>query len=76
MVGKGIDLGLLGIPTLAEYKESYIQGMGWKTPSHWDFFVVFTLFKYGAAFEGVLTRFRKGKTFIKYFVFVLNPLNA
>jgi aminoglycoside phosphotransferase (APT) family kinase protein len=52
----GVDLAALGIPTEAEFVDSYRQRVGRKDIPHWTFFIVFSMFRSAAILAGVYRR--------------------
>ena len=53
---KGADLPALGIPTEAEYVASYCRRTGRKGIAHWEFYLIFNMFRIAAILHGVLAR--------------------
>ncbi len=52
----GVDLAALGIPTEAEFVDSYRQRVGRKDIPDWTFFIVFSMFRSAAILAGVYRR--------------------
>jgi aminoglycoside phosphotransferase (APT) family kinase protein len=54
----GLDLAALGIPSEAQYVNSYLRrtGRGPIDPSHWDFYLAYNLFRIAAILQGILKR--------------------
>ena len=57
---KGFDLAALGIPTEREYVAAYCQRTGRERIDHWEFYLVFNMFRIGAILHGVLARALQG----------------
>ncbi len=55
----GLD-GKGGIPTETEYLEAYCRRSGRSAIEHWDFFIVFNLFRLAAILQGIMVRAIKG----------------
>jgi len=49
----GIDRQALGIPSEEEYVALYCQRMGIEAIENWDFYVIFSMFRFAAILEGV-----------------------
>ena len=56
----GLDRAALGIPSEAEYVARYCALMGIDGIAHWDFYIVFSLFKLSAILQGVKKRALEG----------------
>jgi aminoglycoside phosphotransferase (APT) family kinase protein len=56
----GLDRQGIGIPTEAEYLEAYCRRSGRSGIEHWDFFIVFNLFRLAAILQGIMVRAIKG----------------
>lgn len=52
----GIDRSSLGIPTEAEYVDTYCQAMGIDKIDHWAFYLAFSFFRLAAIAQGVAKR--------------------
>ena len=54
----GLDLQELGIPTEAEYVKKYCERTGQPpiSPSHWDFYLAYNLFRIAAILQGIMKR--------------------
>jgi len=52
----GADRGALGIPTEAEYVETYCEAMGIEKIDHWAFYLAFSYFRLAAIAQGVAKR--------------------
>jgi aminoglycoside phosphotransferase (APT) family kinase protein len=54
----GLDLAALGIPSEAQYVNSYLRRTGRAAidPSHWDFYLAYNLFRIAAILQGILKR--------------------
>ncbi|MEJ6772869.1 MAG: phosphotransferase, partial [Porticoccaceae bacterium] len=48
----GIDRQALGIPTEQEYVAQYCERMGLESIPNWNFYVIFSLFRFGAILQG------------------------
>jgi aminoglycoside phosphotransferase (APT) family kinase protein len=57
---KGADLAALGIPTEAEYVASYCRRTGRTEIPHWEFYLIFNMFRIAAILHGVLARALQG----------------
>ena len=57
---KGADLELLGIPTEAQYVAAYCRRTGRARIPHWEFYLVFNMFRIAAILHGVLARALQG----------------
>lgn len=53
---KGAELAALGIPTEAEYVASYCRRTGRAEIPHWEFYLIFNMFRIAAILHGVLAR--------------------
>jgi aminoglycoside phosphotransferase (APT) family kinase protein len=56
----GADLEALGVPTEAEYVAAYCRRVGRKRIDHWEFFLIFNMFRIAAILHGVLARALQG----------------
>lgn len=56
----GLDRQGIGIPTEAEYLESYCNRSGRGRMENWDFFIVFNLFRLASILQGIMVRAIKG----------------
>ena len=59
----GVDLGALGIPTEAEYLQTYLQRTGRTTAvsaEHWRYYLVFNMFRLVSILQGIVARARQG----------------
>lgn len=52
----GLDRTTLGIPTEAEYVAKYCERRGTMVPDNWNFYLVFSYFRFLAIVQGVLKR--------------------
>jgi aminoglycoside phosphotransferase (APT) family kinase protein len=57
---KGADLAALGIPVEAEYVASYCRRTGRTEIPHWEFYLIFNMFRIAAILHGVLARALQG----------------
>jgi aminoglycoside phosphotransferase (APT) family kinase protein len=57
---KGADLAALGIPTEAEYVAAYCRRTGRKQIPHFEFYLIFNMFRIAAILHGVLSRALQG----------------
>lgn len=57
---KGCDFAALGIPTEDEYVAAYCRRAGRAEISHWEFYLVFNMFRIAAILHGVLARALQG----------------
>ena len=57
---KGFDLAALGIPTEAEQVSAYCRRTGRGEIPHWEFFLIFNMFRIAAILHGVLSRALQG----------------
>lgn len=57
---KGEDLGALGIPTEDEYVAAYCRRTGRDGIPHWEFYLIFSMFRVAAILHGVLARALQG----------------
>ncbi len=59
----GVDLAALGIPTEAEYLQTYLQRTGRTeaiSPEHWTYFLVFNMFRLVGIVQGIKKRALQG----------------
>ena len=56
----GIDRQALGIPTEQEYVAQYCERMGLESIPNWNFYVIFSLFRFAAILQGVGKRAQEG----------------
>jgi aminoglycoside phosphotransferase (APT) family kinase protein len=56
----GLDKQGIGIPSEAEYLRSYCARTGRGGIDHWDFFIVFNLFRLASILQGIMVRAIKG----------------
>ena len=56
----GLDRQGIGIPTEAEYLAAYCRRTGRERIEHWDFFIVFNLFRLASILQGIMVRAIKG----------------
>jgi aminoglycoside phosphotransferase (APT) family kinase protein len=56
----GADLAALGIPTEAEYVAAYCQRTGRVGIPHWEFYLIFNMFRIAAILHGVHSRALQG----------------
>ncbi len=56
----GLDRQGIGIPTEAQYLEAYCRRTGRSGIEHWDFFIVFNLFRLASILQGIMVRAIKG----------------
>jgi aminoglycoside phosphotransferase (APT) family kinase protein len=54
----GLDLASLGIPGEADYVKKYCERTGQPpiSPSHWDFYLAYNLFRIAAILQGIMKR--------------------
>jgi len=52
----GVDLAALGIPTEEEYVVAYGERTGRGRPPHWEFYMVYSLFRLAAIMQGIAKR--------------------
>jgi aminoglycoside phosphotransferase (APT) family kinase protein len=52
----GVDREALGIPTEEQYVKEYCQRMGLANIEHWNFYLVFSFFRFAAILQGVKSR--------------------
>jgi len=52
----GVDLAALGIPTEEEYVAAYCRRTGRGALGHWEFYLIFNMFRIGAILHGVHSR--------------------
>ena len=57
---KGADFAALGIPTEAEYVAAYCRRTGAHGIPHWEFYLIFNMFRIAAILHGVLARALQG----------------
>ncbi len=57
---KGADLASLGIPSEAEYVAAYCQRTGRAGIPHFEFYLIFNMFRIAAILHGVLSRAQQG----------------
>ena len=57
---KGFDLAALGIPSEEEYVAAYCKRTGRDAIDHWEFYLVFNMFRIAAILHGVLARALQG----------------
>jgi len=57
---KGADLAALGIPAETEYVASYCRRTGRTEVPHWEFYLIFNMFRIAAILHGVLARALQG----------------
>jgi aminoglycoside phosphotransferase (APT) family kinase protein len=59
---QGLDLAALGIPAEAEYVAAYCRrvGRGPIDPRHWDFYIIYNLFRIAAILQGIMGRVKDG----------------
>jgi aminoglycoside phosphotransferase (APT) family kinase protein len=59
---QGLDLHTLGVPTVSEYLTAYCArlGRGIPAPHHWDFYIVFNMFRSVGILQGVAKRALQG----------------
>lgn len=56
----GIDRQALGIPSEEDYVALYCQRMGLENIPNWNFYVVFSMFRFAAILQGVAKRAQEG----------------
>ena len=56
----GIDRQALGIPSEEDYVGLYCQRMGLENIPNWNFYVVFSMFRFAAILQGVAKRAQEG----------------
>jgi aminoglycoside phosphotransferase (APT) family kinase protein len=58
----GFDLGALGIPDEAAYRDAYCQrvGIGPIDPRHWSFYMAYNMFRLAGILQGVMARALQG----------------
>lgn len=56
----GVDRATLGIPSEDEYVAQYCERMGLEKIEHWNFYVVFSFFRFAAILQGVKKRALEG----------------
>jgi aminoglycoside phosphotransferase (APT) family kinase protein len=52
----GVDFSALGIPSEADYVETYCRRTGRKEIPHWEVYIVYSMFRIAAILQGVLKR--------------------
>jgi aminoglycoside phosphotransferase (APT) family kinase protein len=57
---KGFDLATLGIPTEDEYIAAYCRRTGRGAMAHWEYYLIFNMFRIAAILHGVLSRALQG----------------
>jgi aminoglycoside phosphotransferase (APT) family kinase protein len=57
---KGFDLAALGIPDEAAYVDAYCRRTGRTAIPHWEFYLIFNMFRIAAILHGVLSRALQG----------------
>ena len=57
---KGADLKSLGIPSEADYVAAYCQRTGRTGIPHFEFYLIFNMFRIAAILHGVLSRAQQG----------------
>jgi aminoglycoside phosphotransferase (APT) family kinase protein len=57
---RGIDFAATGIPSEEEYVAAYCRRTGRATIAHWEFYLIFNMFRIGAILHGVYTRALQG----------------
>jgi len=57
---QGKDRNALGIPTEKEYVDAYCERRGIEHIDHWEFYLVFSFFRFAAIIQGVYKRARDG----------------
>jgi aminoglycoside phosphotransferase (APT) family kinase protein len=57
---KGADFAALGIPTESEYVAAYCRRTGREDIPHWEFYLIFNMFRIAAILHGVLARALQG----------------
>ncbi len=50
----------MGIPTLKQYIDEYVQRMGTQPINNWEFYVAFICFRFAAILQGVYKRAQQG----------------
>ena len=56
----GMDLQQLGIPSEEEYVAAYCRRTGRESIPHWDFYLIFNMFRLAAIHQGILARALSG----------------
>jgi aminoglycoside phosphotransferase (APT) family kinase protein len=56
----GVNRASLGIPSEEEYVAQYCERMGLENIEHWNFYVVFSFFRFAAILQGVKKRALEG----------------
>ena len=57
---RGVDFASLGIPTEQEYVAAYCRRTGRADIPHWEFYLIFNMFRIAAILHGVYTRALQG----------------
>ncbi|HYR00922.1 MAG TPA: phosphotransferase family protein, partial [Casimicrobiaceae bacterium] len=57
---KGCDFAALGIPSEEQYVAAYCARTGRASIPHWEFYLIFNLFRIAAILHGVLARALQG----------------
>jgi aminoglycoside phosphotransferase (APT) family kinase protein len=57
---KGVDFASLGIPEEHEYVAAYCRRTGRASIAHWDFYMVYSLFRIAAILQGIAKRALEG----------------
>jgi aminoglycoside phosphotransferase (APT) family kinase protein len=57
---RGFDLAALGIPSEAEYVAAYCRRTGRAGIPHWEFYLIFNMFRIAAILHGILGRAMQG----------------
>ena len=57
---RGRDLGSLGLPSEEEYVRRYCNNTGRDGIAHFDYYVIFSLFRLAAIAQGIRGRLRDG----------------
>jgi aminoglycoside phosphotransferase (APT) family kinase protein len=57
---KGVDLAALGIPTEEDYVTAYCRRTGRAAIPHWEFYLIFNMFRIAAILHGVHSRALQG----------------
>jgi len=59
----GVDLSALGIPSEAEYRDTYLRATGRTQPvsdEHWTYYLVFNMFRLVSILQGIMARALQG----------------
>ena len=56
----GADLAALGIPAEADYVAAYFRRLGQTPVEHWDYYIVYGMFRLAAIMQGILKRAHEG----------------